>query len=46
MNDERVLDVLREAKVLAREYYRLTGSHSVSPVRWPSTKLRAFSVSS
>ena len=25
MNDERVLDVLREAKVLAREYYRLTG---------------------
>jgi hypothetical protein len=25
MNDSRVLDVLREAKVLAREYYRLTG---------------------
>jgi hypothetical protein len=25
MNDDRVLDILREAKVLAREYYRLTG---------------------
>jgi hypothetical protein len=25
MNDGRVLDILREAKVLAREYYRLTG---------------------
>ena len=25
MDDERVLDILREAKSLAREYYRLTG---------------------
>ncbi len=43
MNDDRVLDILREAKVLAREYYRLTGKPLV---KLQSMKLHGFLASS